>query len=70
MEKKDEYGDSWHMMRQNLLFIYKEALSSNCGDLVQMIQVVLIFIKAGLGVYSHLKGGFTCKKQLYFGTDC
>ncbi|VVB09017.1 unnamed protein product [Arabis nemorensis] len=38
MEKKDEYGDSWHMMRQNLLFIYKEALSSNCGDLVQMIQ--------------------------------
>ncbi|KAG7572251.1 hypothetical protein ISN44_As09g006230 [Arabidopsis suecica] len=38
MEKKDEYGDSWHMVRQNLLFIYKEALSSNCGDLVQMIQ--------------------------------
>ncbi|CAH8358037.1 unnamed protein product [Eruca vesicaria subsp. sativa] len=38
MEKKDEYGDSWHMMRQHLLFIYKEALSSNCGDLVQMIQ--------------------------------
>ncbi|ESQ46699.1 hypothetical protein EUTSA_v10000005mg [Eutrema salsugineum] len=38
MEKKDEYGDSWHMMRQNMLFIYKEALSSNCGDLVQMIQ--------------------------------
>uniref|UniRef100_A0A1J3CB32 ZFYVE26-like TPR repeats domain-containing protein n=1 Tax=Noccaea caerulescens TaxID=107243 RepID=A0A1J3CB32_NOCCA len=38
MEKKDEYGDSWHMVRQKLLFIYKEALSSNCGDLVQMIQ--------------------------------
>ncbi|AEC07743.1 zinc finger FYVE domain protein [Arabidopsis thaliana] len=38
MEKKDEYGDSWHMVRQNLLFMYKEALSSNCGDLVQMIQ--------------------------------
>ncbi|KAF8115499.1 hypothetical protein N665_0026s0044 [Sinapis alba] len=38
MDKKDEYGDSWHMVRQNLLFIYKEALSSNCGDLLQMIQ--------------------------------
>ncbi|KAJ0232457.1 Zinc finger FYVE domain protein [Hirschfeldia incana] len=38
MEKKDDYGDSWHMVRQNLLFIYKEALSSNCGDLLQMIQ--------------------------------
>ncbi|CAN8284290.1 unnamed protein product [Cochlearia groenlandica] len=38
MEKKDEYGDSWDIMRQNLLFIYKEALSSNCSDLVQMIQ--------------------------------
>ncbi|CDY38507.1 BnaC03g26900D [Brassica napus] len=38
MEKKDEYGDSWHMVRQNLLFIYKEALSSNCGDLLEMIQ--------------------------------
>lgn len=38
MEKKDEYGDSWHMVRRNLLFIYKEALSSNCGDLLQMIQ--------------------------------
>lgn len=53
MEKKDEYGDSWNMVRQNLLFIYKEALSSNCGDLVQMIQVVIIFIKDDLGVYSH-----------------
>ncbi|XP_010472597.1 PREDICTED: uncharacterized protein LOC104752215 [Camelina sativa] len=40
MEKKDEYGDPWQMVRQNLLFIYKEALSSNCGDLVQMIQSI------------------------------
>ncbi|KFK32552.1 hypothetical protein AALP_AA6G257700 [Arabis alpina] len=38
LEKKDQYGDSWNMVRQNLLFIYKAALSSNCGDLVQMIQ--------------------------------
>lgn len=53
MDKKDEYGDSWHMVRQNLLFIYKEALSSNCGDLVQMIQVGIIFIKADRGDRSH-----------------
>lgn len=48
MEKKDEYGDSWHMVRQNLLFIYKEALSSNCGDLLEMIQVAIILIKVDI----------------------
>jgi len=53
MEKKDEYGDSWHMVRQNLLFMYKEALSSNCGDLVQMIQVGNFFIKADIMDRSH-----------------
>ncbi|XP_010526122.1 PREDICTED: uncharacterized protein LOC104803772 [Tarenaya hassleriana] len=38
MSKRNGFGDSWHMVRQKLLFIYKEALSSNCEDLVQMIQ--------------------------------
>lgn len=59
MEKKDEYGDSWHMVRRNLLFIYKEALSSNCGDLLQMIQVAIVFIKVDIREQSLLKRGCT-----------
>ncbi|XP_047319786.1 uncharacterized protein LOC124923854 [Impatiens glandulifera] len=36
--RKAEYGDTWIAMREKLLFIYGEAISSNCSLLVQMIQ--------------------------------
>lgn len=41
LSKREEYADTWHAMQEKLLFIYKEALSANCGHLVQMIQVIL-----------------------------
>lgn len=70
MEKKDEYGDSWHMVRQNLLFIYKEALSSNCGDLLEMIQVAIILIKVDIREQSLLKGGLTYKNNQVAYRSC
>lgn len=38
--QKEGFGESWHVAQQKLLSIYEEALSSNCTDLVQMIQVI------------------------------
>lgn len=43
LSTKTVYGDAWLAMRDKLLLIYGEALSSNCTNLVQMIQVVLLF---------------------------
>ncbi|KAL7182054.1 hypothetical protein ACSBR1_040885 [Camellia fascicularis] len=40
LSRKAEYGDNWLAMRDKLLLIYGEALSSNCIRLVQMIQVI------------------------------
>ncbi|KAH7851873.1 hypothetical protein Vadar_017657 [Vaccinium darrowii] len=40
LSTKNEYGDTWLAMRNKLLLIYGEALSSNCTNLVQMIQVL------------------------------
>ncbi|KAM7490346.1 hypothetical protein LguiA_033267 [Lonicera macranthoides] len=37
---KDKYGETWSAMRNKLLLIYAEALSSDCKHLVQMIQVI------------------------------
>lgn len=34
------YGNDWLHTREKLLLIYQEALSSNCIDLIQMIQAV------------------------------
>lgn len=39
LAKREGFGDSWHAAREELLLIYTEALSSNCSQLVQMIQV-------------------------------
>ena len=41
---KDKYGETWLAMRNKLLLIYAEALSSDCTRLVQMIQVVMMFL--------------------------
>lgn len=38
--RREGFGDSWHAVREKLLWIYGEALSSNCRDLVQMIQAI------------------------------
>ncbi|KAJ4837974.1 hypothetical protein Tsubulata_031787 [Turnera subulata] len=40
LSSRDEYGDSWHAMEKKLLSIYKEALTSNCRQIAQMIQVI------------------------------
>jgi zinc finger FYVE domain-containing protein 26 len=40
--RREGFGDSWHAVREKLLWIYGEALSSNCRDLVQMIQVITL----------------------------
>ncbi|XP_059645057.1 uncharacterized protein LOC132286709 isoform X2 [Cornus florida] len=37
---KAEYGDTWFAIREKLLFLYGEAISSNSTDLVQIIQVI------------------------------
>jgi len=37
---KEGLGDVWHATRAKLLNIYREALSSNCAHLVEMVQVV------------------------------
>ncbi|GKU87148.1 hypothetical protein SLEP1_g1595 [Rubroshorea leprosula] len=38
--EKEGFGGSWHATQQKLLWIYEEALSSNCMDLVQMVQII------------------------------
>lgn len=40
---KEGYGDSWCDMREKLLQIYSAALASNCGHLVEVIQVMQIY---------------------------
>ncbi|KAG5562644.1 hypothetical protein RHGRI_005388 [Rhododendron griersonianum] len=40
LSTKTVYGDTWLAMRDKLLLIYGEALSSNCTNLVQMIQSI------------------------------
>lgn len=37
---KVDYGDSWFAMREKLLLVYQEAISSRCTRLVQMIQLL------------------------------
>ncbi|KAF6172870.1 hypothetical protein GIB67_035424 [Kingdonia uniflora] len=34
------FGNTWHAVREQMLRVYVEALSSNCVQLVQMIQVI------------------------------
>lgn len=43
---KVDYGDTWFAMREKLLLVYQEAISSRCTRLVQMIQVLLIFLSS------------------------
>ncbi|MED6212503.1 hypothetical protein PIB30_083940, partial [Stylosanthes scabra] len=38
LSRTEDFGDSWNTMRNQLLEIYSEALSSYCNDIVQMIQ--------------------------------
>ncbi|KAL1300935.1 hypothetical protein HN51_045559 [Arachis hypogaea] len=38
LSRTEEFGDSWNTMRNQLLGIFSEALSSYCNDIVQMIQ--------------------------------
>ncbi|GAV76003.1 hypothetical protein CFOL_v3_19478 [Cephalotus follicularis] len=40
LSKREGFGVSWHAVRAKLLLIYKEALSSRCEQLVQIIQVI------------------------------
>ncbi|KAK7283046.1 hypothetical protein RIF29_12273 [Crotalaria pallida] len=40
LSRSESFGDSWHIMRNQLLQTYSEALSSNCGDIVQLIQSI------------------------------
>ncbi|BAT78232.1 hypothetical protein LR48_Vigan04g211500 [Vigna angularis] len=40
LSKSDKFGDSWLIMRNQLLHIYSEAISSNCSDIVQMLQSI------------------------------
>ncbi|XP_077246440.1 zinc finger FYVE domain protein isoform X2 [Tasmannia lanceolata] len=38
--EKHDVEDTWHAVREKMLLIYQEALSANCTELVQMIQVI------------------------------
>ncbi|XP_027357114.1 uncharacterized protein LOC113866403 isoform X2 [Abrus precatorius] len=38
LSRSEKFGDSWLIMRNQLLQIYSEALSSNCRDIVQTLQ--------------------------------
>ncbi|CAL0305695.1 unnamed protein product [Lupinus luteus] len=40
LSRSESFGESWHIMRNQLLQIYSEALSSDCGNIVQMIQSI------------------------------
>ncbi|KAI9106384.1 hypothetical protein K1719_021912 [Acacia pycnantha] len=40
LSRSEKFGDSWNAMRDQLLVLYGEALSSDCGDIIQMIQTI------------------------------
>ncbi|XP_065850998.1 uncharacterized protein [Euphorbia lathyris] len=40
LSRRKGYGDSWHFMQERLMSIYGEALSSNCRQLVEIIQAI------------------------------
>ncbi|KAJ9183451.1 hypothetical protein P3X46_007302 [Hevea brasiliensis] len=40
LSRRERYGVSWHVMQEKLLCIYGEALSSNCRQIVEIIQVI------------------------------
>ncbi|XP_037495181.1 uncharacterized protein LOC105638290 [Jatropha curcas] len=40
LSRREEYGDSRGVMQEKLLCVYREALSSNCGQIVGIIQVI------------------------------
>ncbi|CAL5205097.1 unnamed protein product [Lathyrus oleraceus] len=40
LSRSKDFGESWLMMRNQMLKIYSEALSSNCRDIVQMMQSI------------------------------
>lgn len=40
LSKSEKFGESWLIMRNQLLKIYSEALSSNCMDIVRMMQSI------------------------------
>lgn len=43
MSRREGFGEARHVMREILLKIYEEALSSNCKHMVQMIQVNFLY---------------------------
>ncbi|KAL2346823.1 hypothetical protein Fmac_000823 [Flemingia macrophylla] len=40
LSRSKNFGDLWLIMRNQLLQIYSEAISSNCSDMVQMLQSI------------------------------
>ncbi|WCJ29790.1 hypothetical protein M5689_011402 [Euphorbia peplus] len=40
LSRRKGYGDSWHFMQEKLMSVYGEALSSNCRQLVEIIQAI------------------------------
>ncbi|XP_050212300.1 uncharacterized protein LOC126662368 isoform X2 [Mercurialis annua] len=40
LSRRERYGDSWSVMQEKMLCIYEEALSTNCSQLVGLIQVI------------------------------
>lgn len=40
LSRNEKFGDLWLIMRDQLLQIYSEAISSNCSDIVQMLQTI------------------------------
>ncbi|XP_054798123.1 uncharacterized protein LOC129303101 isoform X2 [Prosopis cineraria] len=40
LSRSEKFDDSWNAMRDLLLVIYGEALSSDCRDIIQMIQTI------------------------------
>uniref|UniRef100_A0A2P2L9N6 Uncharacterized protein LOC105638290 n=1 Tax=Rhizophora mucronata TaxID=61149 RepID=A0A2P2L9N6_RHIMU len=40
LSKRAGYGDTWHAIQEKLLHIYGEALSSNCRQLVERIEII------------------------------
>lgn len=37
--ERDGFGDTWHLIRKQMLAVYGEALSASCTQLVHMVQV-------------------------------
>eukprot|EP00257_Ricinus_communis_P015242 XP_015573117.1 uncharacterized protein LOC8271234 [Ricinus communis] len=40
LSRREGYGDSWYAVQEKLLCIYGETLSTNCSQLVEIIQVI------------------------------